>query len=313
MNYFYEYNRILYSSILVCLTFVPLIITFNDLELSTAMKGELTAYSQLPILYGQEDAANIPETDSEITSNLESNDQSVQQEERMVGFSDNATSLQNSTSESSGEIDNYWESVLSVVITVGGAMIVYLTARYFLQRTADSLFLDRRELKGVYSVVKLILIVISITIIVFQFSSISGLAAGAISVAAGTIIGFSSRNTISNAIAGILLLSARPFKLGDRIRTTEDEDLIGDVVEITLLYTKIRTIRNELVAIPNQTLLQRQIINYSGLEFLSVKVELSLTYDKDRQLVEKLLTECAVNTSGILQINLVNFLEFNLK
>ncbi|HZD34908.1 MAG TPA: mechanosensitive ion channel domain-containing protein [Nitrososphaeraceae archaeon] len=139
-------------------------------------------------------------------------------------------------------------------------------------------------------------------LLVFQFSSVSGIAAGAISVAAGTIIGFSSRNTISNAIAGVLLLSARPFKLGDRIRTTEDEDLVGDVVEITLLYTKIRTIRNELVAIPNQTLLQRQIVNCSGLEFLSVKVEVSLAYDKDRELIEKLLIDCAGNTNGVLQL-----------
>jgi small conductance mechanosensitive channel len=298
MNYFYECNRMQYTPIMVCLTFVWLSMAF---EISNNMKGELTFYPLLPIVNAQENGAEIPEIVSVDATNLDSTDQSLQQEDRMIVSSSNATSLQNSTSESLGGIDNYWETILSVVITVGGAAIIYFIARYFLQRTADSLHLDRRELKGVYSVVKLILIVISITIVVFQFSSISGVAAGAISVAVGTIIGFSSRNTISNAIAGILLLSARPFKLGDRIRTTEDEDLIGDVVEITLLYTKISTIRNELVAIPNQTLLQRQIINYSGLESLSVKVEVSLTYDKDRELIEKLLTDCAVNTNGILQ------------
>ena len=118
--------------------------------------------------------------------------------------------------------------------------------------------------------------------------------------AAGTIIGFSSRNTISNAIAGILLLSARPFELGDRIRTTEDESLIGDVVEISLLYTKIKTIRNELVAIPNQTLLQRQIVNYSGLDVLSITVNISMRYNNNRGLIEKLLIQSAKDTDGIL-------------
>jgi small-conductance mechanosensitive channel len=103
------------------------------------------------------------------------------------------------------------------------------------------------KLKGIFSITKLILIVIAITVVIFQFSSVSGVAAGAISVAAGTIIGFSSRNTISNAIAGILLLSSRPFKIGDRIRTSVNDELIGDVIEITILYTKLRTIRNELV------------------------------------------------------------------
>jgi small-conductance mechanosensitive channel len=163
--------------------------------------------------------------------------------------------------------------------------------------------LDKRQLKGINSITKLIIIVITITIILFQFSSLSGVAAGAISVTAGTIIGFSSRNTISNAIAGILLLSSRPFKLGDRIRTTEDESLVGDVVEITLLYTKIKTVRNELVTIPNQTLLQRQIVNYSGLDILAITVELSMTYNNSRKLVEQLLIESAKMTEGIIIVS----------
>ncbi|MGI9011013.1 MAG: mechanosensitive ion channel family protein, partial [Nitrososphaeraceae archaeon] len=160
--------------------------------------------------------------------------------------------------------------------------------------------LDKRQLKGINSITKLVIIVITITIILFQFSSLSGVAAGAISVTAGTIIGFSSRNTISNAIAGILLLSSRPFKLGDRIRTTEDETLVGDVVEITLLYTKIKTVRNELVTIPNQTLLQRQIVNYSGLDVLAITVEISMTYNNSRKLIEQLLIQSAKMIEGII-------------
>lgn len=306
MKYFYYCDQMLDKSMLVWLVFLSVIIAFSHLEISDTVKGRLTAYFHLPYIYGQEDAVDIPESDSvEDTATLDSNEQELQeqrQEDKMVTSSPNNTILPpNSTTESSGGIESYWNAILSIIIIIAGAVVVYIITRYFLQKTADSLNLNRRELKGIYSVVKLILIVISITVIVFQFSSVSGVAAGAISVAAGTIIGFSSRNTISNAIAGILLLSARPFKLGDKIRTTEDKDLIGDVVEITLLYTKIRTIRNELVAIPNQTLLQRQIINYSGLEFLSVKVEVSLTYDKDRELIERLLIDCATNTNGILQ------------
>jgi small-conductance mechanosensitive channel len=155
------------------------------------------------------------------------------------------------------------------------------------------------DLKGINSIAKMVLIVIAIIIIIFQFSSVSGAAAGAISVAAGTIIGFSSRNTISDAIAGILLLSSRPFKIGDRIRTTEDDSLVGDVIEISLLYTKIKTVRNELVAIPNQTLLQRQIVNYSSLDLLATTIEISIIYNNNRDRVESLLVEAAKDTEGI--------------
>ncbi len=144
------------------------------------------------------------------------------------------------------------------------------------------------------------MIVLAITIIIFHFSSLSGIAAGAISVAAGTIIGFSSRNTISNAIAGILLLSSRPFKIGDRIKTEQSDELVGDVIEISLLYTKIITVRNELVTIPNQTLLQNQIVNYSGMDLLATSVEVSITYQNSRKVVESLLIDSAKNTEGII-------------
>lgn len=208
-----------------------------------------------------------------------------------------------SSSEPAGNIagfGGYLDSIIFSIIVVAVAVAAYFIINYLVHKAADSLNLDRRQLKGINSITKMAIIVISAIVIIFHFSSLSGVAAGAISVAVGTIIGFSSRNTISNAIAGILLLSARPFKLGDRIRTTEDESLIGDVVEISLLYTKIKTVRNELVSIPNQTLLQRQVVNYSGLEVLAITVNISMTYDSNRQLIEKLLVESAKDTEGIV-------------
>lgn len=199
------------------------------------------------------------------------------------------------------ETGAFWNEILVAIIVVVGTIVTYFVIRYFLNRAADSLQFEKGQLKGILSITKLVLIVIAITIIIFQFSSMSGVAAGAISVAAGTIIGFSSRNTISNAIAGILLLSSRPFKIGDRIRPSSSDDLIGDVIEITIIYTKLRTIRNELVAVPNQMLLQQQIINYSGLDIVACAIEISLTYEHKRQRIENLLLETAEKTTEIIR------------
>jgi len=197
----------------------------------------------------------------------------------------------------------YSDTIIVTLIVIGSAFAVYLIIHYLLSRAAASLNLDKKQLKGVDSVIKLIMIVITITIILFQFSSISGAAAGAISVAVGTVIGFSSRNTISSAIAGIILLSARPFKLGDRTKLSVDESLLGNVVEISLIYTKIKTLRNELVIIPNQSLLQNQIINYSGFDMLAVPVEVSVGYENDKNEIKALLIEAASKTSGIINDN----------
>ncbi|WP_458745994.1 mechanosensitive ion channel family protein [Candidatus Nitrosocosmicus sp. T] len=220
-------------------------------------------------------------------------------EPSIVGEQSESASPLRSTEAIAG-IGSYWDSIIFSIIVITAAIAAYFVIRFFINKSANSLNLDRRQLSGINSITKMAIIVTAVIAIIFHFSSLSGVAAGAISVAAGTIIGFSSRNTISNAIAGILLLSARPFKLGDRIRTTEDESLIGDVVEISLLYTKIKTIRNELVAIPNQTLLQRQIVNYSGLDVLSITVNVSLIYNNNRNLIEKILIDCAKDTEGIV-------------
>ncbi len=198
------------------------------------------------------------------------------------------------------ELGMYWDSIIFSIIAIAAAISIYFIIRYALQKSADSLNIDRRQLKGINSILKLIIIIITTIIVIFHFSSVSGVAAGAVSISAGTIIGFSSRNTISNAIAGILLLAARPFKLGDKIRITEDESLIGDVIEISLIYTKIRTIRNELVAIPNQTLLQRQIVNYSGFGILKISVNVSMTYNSNRRLIETLLIDSTKDIEGII-------------
>jgi small-conductance mechanosensitive channel len=235
----------------------------------------------------QEEMEILVNEDVGDTTNNEVNNQ--QEEDKPIKFDTASPTSQ-----------NFWNDVILLLIGIGVAVSLYFLIKHLIKRAADSLGLDKRQLKGINSITKLIIIVIAITIILFQFSSLSGVAAGAISVTAGTIIGFSSRNTISNAIAGILLLSSRPFKLGDRIRTTEDETLVGDVVEITLLYTKIKTVRNELVTIPNQTLLQRQIVNYSGLDVLAVTVEISMTYNNKRTLIEQLLIESAKITEGII-------------
>ncbi len=265
--------------------FLLLITSFSILEDLTVIAQE-----DLDIFVNEDEVTS--ET-GEDTTTTDADDEVNQQEDKPIKLDATSSSLES-------ESQNFWNDIIILVIGIGVAVSLYFLIKHLIKRAADSLGLDKRQLKGINSITKLIIIVITITIILFQFSSLSGVAAGAISVTAGTIIGFSSRNTISNAIAGILLLSSRPFKLGDRIRTTEDETLVGDVVEITLLYTKIKTVRNELVTIPNQTLLQRQIVNYSGLDILAIAVELSMTYNNNRKLIEQLLIESAKMTEGII-------------
>ncbi|NIO38168.1 mechanosensitive ion channel, partial [Candidatus Bathyarchaeota archaeon] len=66
------------------------------------------------------------------------------------------------------------------------------------------------------------------------------------------IIGFAAINTIGNAIAGLIVMTSRPFEVGDRIFF---EGQFADIVSIDLIYTKMVTLDNVLISVPNQELL----------------------------------------------------------
>lgn len=198
------------------------------------------------------------------------------------------------------DIENYIDDLIVIIVVVLSSISIYFIIHYVLKRSADSLKIKERRIKGIDSLLKTMLIVISAIIILFQFSTISATVAGFISIGVGSVIGFSSRNTISNAIAGLILLSSRPFKLGDRIQAGNME-VVGDVIEIALIYTKIKTIRNEMITIPNQVLLQNQITNYSGYKFLAISIQVSAGYNEDQENVKYLLLEAAQNTFGVVK------------
>lgn len=232
----------------------------------------------------------------------QTSDSSSNPEEKLGDVNNTAsTSTTDPTSSLlSFDIGSYTDDLIVIAIMVLASISIYLIIHFTLKRVADSLNIKERRIKGIDSLVKTMIIVISAIIILFHFSTLSATAAGFISIAVGSIIGFSSRNTISNAIAGIILLSSKPFKLGDRIQAGNLESL-GDVIEISLIFTKIKTIRNEMVTIPNQVLLQNQIKNYSGYKFLVLSIQVSAGFNEDQEIVKSLLLKAANNTYGVLK------------
>ncbi|MGQ9530173.1 MAG: mechanosensitive ion channel family protein [Candidatus Bathycorpusculaceae bacterium] len=82
----------------------------------------------------------------------------------------------------------------------------------------------------------------------------------ALSALGGTAVGFASTKTIGNFIAGLFLFAARPFRVGDYVRIGTVE---GIVQEITINYTKILTLGNNIVSISNIQILDRDITNYA--------------------------------------------------
>ena len=109
----------------------------------------------------------------------------------------------------------------------------------------------------------------------------------------GIAIGFAAKDTLSNLIAGILLIIDRPFEVGDRIelwQTPKNSATWGDVIDIGLRATKIRTTDNIVIIIPNNEIMLRDIINYTTINSkIRVRVNIGVAYDADLKKAKKLI------------------------
>jgi small-conductance mechanosensitive channel len=121
-----------------------------------------------------------------------------------------------------------------------------------------------------------------------------------VSIFLGLLVSLSSSSAISNVIAGTILTYTSAFRMGDRVRIGESE---GDVVKQALLVTQVRTIKNEVVSIPNATVLSVQVVNYSRLAQsagLILHTEVTIGYSSPWRTVHALLIDAALRTPGIL-------------
>lgn len=112
-------------------------------------------------------------------------------------------------------------------------------------------------------------------------------------------IGFAAKDTLSNLIAGVLLIIDRPFEVGDRIEVwtaPSDAATWGDVIDIGLRATKIRTTDNITIIIPNNQIMTRDIINYTTMsEEIRVRIPIGIAYEADinraRQVILDIIKE----------------------
>ncbi|MGA9269293.1 MAG: mechanosensitive ion channel family protein [Lutimonas sp.] len=115
--------------------------------------------------------------------------------------------------------------------------------------------------------------------------SLNGLLAGA--GISGLIIGLALQGTLSNTISGIVLSLRKNIRVGDWIETN---DFKGEVIQITLNYLVLKESDNNIVVIPNKTILESPMKNYSQTSKMRVVLECGISYDTDLEKVREITT-----------------------
>ncbi len=120
---------------------------------------------------------------------------------------------------------------------------------------------------------------------------------------AGIAIGFAAKDTLSNLIAGVLLIIDRPFEIGDRIEVwsaPSGSATWGDVIDIGLRATKIKTTDHIIIIIPNNEIMKRDIVNYTSISTkIRVRINVGVAYDADIEKAKDLIKDVAGEAAWI--------------
>lgn len=166
------------------------------------------------------------------------------------------------------------------IVTVIAAIVIFYLVYRVVKRIVVKNAAKRLQAKTVALIGKLIsyCFYVAITAYVLELFGINlGVIWGAAGIA-GVALGFAAQTSVSNLISGIFILTDKAMKIGDFI---EVEGTSGTVDEAGLLSVKIRTLDNQLIRIPNSSIMNAKLINYSSFDYRRYVFELSIDYASD--------------------------------
>lgn len=220
-----------------------------------------------------------------------------------------------------GLVSQFYEYIFKPLTYIAQGLVAYLPnlfyifiivaiARYLLKIltfAAQEIQDDKLKLTGFHKdwahpTLIIIKVLINAFALVFMFPYLPGSDSPAfqgVSIFLGVLFSLGSTSAIANIVAGIVITYMRPFMIGDRVRIGET---VGDVIEKSLLVTRLRTPKNEDVTIPNSTIINTHLWNFTkNAKELGIILHPTITigYDVPSETVINLLLKAAKNTKNL--------------
>lgn len=197
-------------------------------------------------------------------------------------------------------------NILDFVVTVILALVVYLIGtkliKWVVKITKDALERANAE-SGVITFLSSVVKYALFFVLILAILSLFGITASSVMAvlgSAGLTAGLALQGSLSNFAGGVLILLLKPFVVGDYIieNTGKQE---GVVTEITIFYTKLLTIDNKAIMIPNGTLSNSSIINVTAMDKRQLEIIFRVAYDSDIAKVKEILQEVALEDEAVLK------------
>ena len=196
----------------------------------------------------------------------------------------------------------------SLFYLIAGVVIVRYTLA-FLRLLVDAVHSGAITLHGFYAdwaeptykIVRVLVVAMAAVALYPYFPGASSDAFKGVSLFVGVLFSLGSSAAVGNMVAGVVLTYTRAFQIGDRVKIG---DTVGDVTEKTLLVTRVRTIKNVEVTIPNGSVLSGHVVNYTSLadtRGLILHTAVTIGYDAPWTDVHRLLINAAVRAEHVLK------------
>lgn len=187
--------------------------------------------------------------------------------------------------------------VIALIILMITFRIITVLGRRIEKRAETNPKMDKTLTKTLVYMGKIALkIIVVITLVGFLGIDTSGLTALVASL--GVCAGLAVNGALSNFAGGVLILITRPFKVDDYISVAGYE---GTVKDIFIINTKILTLDNKVVYLPNGTVSSSPIVNYTAQGIRRVDLEMSIAYGNDFKKAEEILMNVLTQHEKVLQ------------
>lgn len=186
--------------------------------------------------------------------------------------------------------------ILAIVILTVGALITKLTLK-LLSKGLSKTKLELTVTKFTMQIVKIVLYTLLVTVVL----SILGIPVTSIITVIGTAgvaIGLALQDSLANVAGGFLLMITKPFKIGDYISTNGVE---GTVSHISLLHTRLNSLTNQAIFVPNGQAVNATIINNDGNEMRRTDLAIAISYDDDFPKAKKIILDVLENNPSVLK------------
>ena len=209
------------------------------------------------------------------------------------------------TAFGSAVTETFWLKVYSLawrVVLCAALAIITIQAVKIIKKALKKAFKKVKVDDGIAGFLTSLICVgiyIIVGFIIAQSMGIDAASIVALLGSAGVTVGLAIQGSLANIAGGVLILILKPFKVGDYIIENSHSNE-GTVIEIGLIYTKLNTIDNRTVILPNGTLANSSIVNVTQTPYRMIDLKLDIAYSADLQLAKDIIAKVLEEDKDVL-------------